>query len=286
MPQVSVIIPTYNRLSYLKKALKSVMVQTFKDYEIIVVDDGSTDGTTSYISGLPFIRYVYQENKGVSAARNRGLTIARGEYVCFLDSDDTWKKTKLEKQAEVFQNNPGLKACYTEETWIRNGKHLNQMKKHQKYSGWIFEKALPLCIISPSSIMLKKDVFNDLGCFDENLDVCEDYDFWLRLTARYQVLFLKEALIVKYGGHKDQLSRKYWGMDIFRVVALEKMLLEYPLNDQNKKAVYKEFKYKYNVLKRGAWKRKNIPFWINCHINEKKVIFKHFGRVFLQAISK
>jgi len=271
MPKVSIIIPTYNRLPFLKKAIDSVLQQTVSDVEIIVVDDGSTDGTTQYIIQYPFIHYIYQENQGVSVARNRGLERAGGEYICFLDSDDTWKKTKLEKQLQAFENNPDLKACYTDEVWIKNGKHFNQHKKHRKYSGWIFEKALPLCIISPSSIMVKRDIFDEIGTFDEVLWACEDYDLWLRLTARYPVHFIEEPLIIKTGGHVDQLSRRYWGMDRFRTYALEK-ILQTNLEPQQRKAVIKEMRYKYDVLKQGAWKRKNMFFWLECQVKEKRAM--------------
>jgi len=284
MTNVSVIIPTYNRLQSLKSAINSVLEQTYKDYEIIVVDDGSTDGTTDYITRFPFIRYLYQPNKGVSCSRNRGLSIAKGKYISFLDSDDIWKKDKLKKQVSILEQNPEIKACYTNETWIKNGKNFNQHKKHQKYSGWIFEKTLPLCIISPSSIMLKKELFSTIGEFDEDLAVCEDYDLWIRLTAHHQVYYIDDPLIIKNGGHKDQLSKKHWGMDRFRTYALEK-ILNTNISSNQRKAVIKQLREKYFVLKNGAFKRKNIPFWIECNLKEKKACFKYWLKEFLQLFT-
>ena len=270
-PTVSVIIPTFNRAHTLPRAIKSVLAQSYQNFELIVIDDGSTDETASVFQDYPYVQYFYQKNKGVSAARNHGLKIAQGKYICFLDSDDAWHKNKLEKQLNIFENDPELQACYTDETWIRNGKHFNQHKKHKKYSGWIFEKTIPLCIISPTSIMLNKSVFSSIGDFDESLPACEDYDLWLRLSLHYPIHFIPEQLITKYGGHQDQLSRLYWGMDRFRVYALEKILKQ-TLTRQQKSAVLNELKRKYNILKLGAKKRRKYIFWLYCAFRGSNVI--------------
>ncbi len=224
-PRVSIIIPTYNRCGFLKSAIESVFQQTLDDWELIVVDDGSKDETWDYLdncSGLTGLRL--EKNKGVSFARNRGIERAQGELICFLDSDDCWQPEKLATQVAFMDEHPECSACYTDEIWIRNGVRVNPMKKHRKYSGQVFRKCLPLCIISPSSIMMTRQVLNDIGLFDESLPACEDYDMWLRLTLRHSVHFIEEKLIVKTGGHSDQLSRKFWGMDRFRVQAMEKIL--------------------------------------------------------------
>ncbi|MBU0650624.1 glycosyltransferase, partial [bacterium] len=126
--------------------------------------------------------YHYQKNSGVSSARNKGILLSKGKYLAFLDSDDEWKKNKLKKQIEFFKENPALKICQTDEEWIRNGKWINQKKIHQKKSGWIFEPSLELCLISPSSVIIHKDIFDHIGLFDETLMACEDYDLWLRIT--------------------------------------------------------------------------------------------------------
>lgn len=238
---VSVIIPTYNRKKFLKEAIDSVRSQTFKDFEIIVIED--------------------KEQEGPATARNQGVLKAKGKYIAFLDSDDLWNKRKLEKQLKYLQRNPEFKICYTNEEWIRNGEHLNQLKKHQKYHGWIFDKCLPLCIISCSSILMERSVFDELGGFDETLPVCEDYDLWLRMALRYPIAYLDEKLIVKRGGHPDQLSRKYWGMDRFRIRALEK-LLKMKLNNEQRELVLQELTNKYNVLLSGSWKRKKYLRWL------------------------
>jgi glycosyltransferase involved in cell wall biosynthesis len=235
---VSVIIPTFKRPKFTEEAITSVKAQTFQDFELVVV-----------------------EKEGVSAARNYGVATSFGKYIAFLDSDDLWEKRKLEKQIAYLQAHPEFKICYTNETWLRNGKHLNQLKKHQKYQGWIFDKCLPLCIISASSILMEREVFDALGGFDETLPVCEDYDLWLRLSLRYPIAYLDEKLIIKRGGHADQLSKKYWGMDRFRIQALKKLLKE-KLTPEQRQLVTEELAKKYQVLLTGAWKRGRFLFWL------------------------
>jgi glycosyltransferase involved in cell wall biosynthesis len=162
------------------------------------------------------------DHKGVSAARNLGIKLSQGNYVAFLDSDDLWKKDKINVQMSLMKSLPQTKICYTEEIWIRNGVFVNPKKKHQKYSGWIFEKVLPLCLLSLSSSLFHRSVFEEVGIFDEDLPACEDYDLGIRVALRYPIHLITKPLIIKRGGHPDQLSRKYWGMDQFRVKALEK----------------------------------------------------------------
>ena len=163
-------------------------------------------------------------NYGVSRARNEGLSQAKGRYVCFLDSDDLWDKNKLKTQVHWMERNSDCQICYTDEIWIRKGVRVNPMVKHQKYSGDIYRHCLPLCIVSPSSVMLRSRLLNEIGNFDESLPVCEDYDLWLRIAMKYRFHCIEQPLVIKFGGHEDQLSRKYWGMDRFRVAALKKIL--------------------------------------------------------------
>ena len=259
MPKVSVIIPTYNRLPMLKEAVDSVLTQDFGDMELIVVDDGSTDGTAEeirqYGGKVKFIQH--SENKGVSNARNRGILQARGKYIAFLDSDDLWVKRKLKIQVAFLDDNPHYSICYTDEIWIRKGKRVNPMRKHAKYSGWIFEKCLPLCTISPSSAMMRKTLFSKVGLFDEALPVCEDYDLWLRVSSRFPIFFINRKLIIKRGGHPDQLSQRSWGNDRYRVMALEKLLSEPYLRPEEREMILKEMKKKCQILYKGFLKRGN-----------------------------
>jgi len=222
---ISVIIPSFNRKNTLSRSIDSVLKQTYKPSEIILVDDGSTDGTRGFIlSSYPNIKYFFQPKKGVSSARNKGILESSSEWIAFLDSDDEWMPQKLEKQKKQLEKHSGIFISHTNEIWIRNGVRVNQMKKHQKYGGYIFDKCLDICRMSPSSVLIHKRVISDIGVFDETLQVCEDYDLWLRITSKYSVLFEKELLIIKYGGHKDQLSKVKEGIEQFRIQSLEKIL--------------------------------------------------------------
>jgi glycosyltransferase involved in cell wall biosynthesis len=256
---VSIIIPTFNRKTLLRRALQSVYQQSYSSFEVIVVDDGSTDQTKEMIiSDFPLVRYFYKSNQGVSAARNLGLDHAKGEWLAFLDSDDEWLPKKLENQINLLKSRSEYKICHTNEQWVRHGVKVNQMKKHKKTGGWIFPQCLPLCAMSPSSIMIQKSVFADIGHFDTRLSCCEDYDMWLRVTAKYPVLFIEEPQIIKYGGHDDQLSKKYWGMDRFRVQALQNILSNDDLNEENRQKAIAELLKKCRIIQQGAEKRGKV----------------------------
>ncbi|MDQ7064108.1 MAG: glycosyltransferase [candidate division KSB1 bacterium] len=222
--RISVIIPTFNRRRWLPETIRSVLAQTFPPHEIIVVDDGSTDGTEDWLlEAFPDVHYHWQPQAGPSAARNQGARMATGNWLAFLDSDDRWLPYKLQRQVEFLCDHAEFQAVYTNEIWIRSGRRVNPKKRHQKYGGWIYPHCLPLCIISPSSILLSRELWEWSGGFDESLPACEDYDLWLRIAAQHPIGYIDEPLIVKHGGHVDQLSRQ-WGLDRYRVRALEKML--------------------------------------------------------------
>jgi glycosyltransferase involved in cell wall biosynthesis len=223
-PLVSVIIPTYNRGWILAEAIESVLVQGFGDYELIVVDDGSTDRTGEMLRSYgDRLRTLRQANRGVSAARNAGTAAARGEWIAFLDSDDLWLPRKLERQVAFLEDRPDAEICQTEEVWIRDGRRVNPARKHRKTGGMIFERSLELCLVSPSAVMLRRGLLEGLGGFDESLPACEDYDLWLRVSRRRPVHLVPEALVVKRGGHPDQLSRQ-WGLDRYRIRSIRKLL--------------------------------------------------------------
>ena len=256
--RISVIIPTFNRIDTLGRALRSVLAQTFAPYEVIVVDDGSTDGSGDFIKReFPTVMYRFQENKGVSAARNQGMEMASGEWFAFLDSDDEWLPQKLARQRDLINKNPDHKLCHTEEIWIRNGRRVNPKTRYQKSGGWIYEKCLPLCVISPSSVLLERSLITEVGGFDESLTACEDYDLWLRICSREPVLFIEEAMMKKYGGHSDQLSTTVWGLDRFRIRALEKILASKTLNLKNEQATREMLITKLGIFISGAEKRGN-----------------------------
>lgn len=254
--KVSVIIPTYNRAWTLDNAIESAFSQDYKDFEIIVVDDGSTDDTCKILEKYKSrIRIFFQENKGVSVARNIGIENSRGNFIAFLDSDDAWEKDKLSCQINFFKKNPQAMICQTEEIWIRNGRRVNPQKKHQKLSGIIFEKSLHLCIISPSSVMIKKELLESKGVFNKNFPVCEDYDLWLRITHDTPVFLIDRLCSIKKGGHGDQLSHRH-SQDKYRIESILDLLRSQVLTlDQTKKAekvlINKCRIYANGCLKRG-----------------------------------
>jgi len=250
---VSVIITTYNRRPYVKAAVESVLAQDYRDKEIIVVDDGSRDGSDEELVGLP-VRYVWKENEGISSARNLGISLAKGDFISFLDVDDLWKKGKLSIQMRLMNEQVSL-ISYTNEVWIRNGVRLNQGHRHRKHSGLIYQHCLPLCIISPSSAVINRKVLGDVGLFDEALPVCEDYDMWLRITCRYPVLFVDSELIIKRGGHPDQLSRRFEAMDRFRIESLAKILSMRILTPEQRTFTLAELRKKCAIYAQGARKR-------------------------------
>ena len=254
-PLVSVIIPTFNRAWTVGSAIDSVIVQNYPNFELIVVDDGSSDHTPALLSAYKdAILPIHQPNRGVSAARNRGIAAASGDLIAFLDSDDYWLPGKLSEQVAFFKAHPAAWICQTEEIWIRNGRRVNPRRRHKKPAGDIFIPSLELCLVSPSAVMAKKALFVEIGGFDENLPACEDYDLWLRVSSRYSVHLIEKPLIVKQGGHPDQLSRQP-GLDKYRIFAIEKMLAGRSLTDEQYRAAVKALEEKCAIYAAGCRKR-------------------------------
>jgi GT2 family glycosyltransferase len=253
---VSVIIPTHDRLRMLQDAIDSVLAQTYRDFELIVVDDGSDDGTAEKIPARygSAVRVLAQARRGVAAARNLGVKCSRGTYLAFLDSDDMWRPRKLESQMGFMQTEARSQICQTEEIWIRNGVRVNPKKRHRKPSGDIFRASLDLCLVSPSAALMTRELFERAGRFDESFPVCEDYDLWLRIALEYPVALIAEPLVVKRGGHADQLSRSTWGLDRFRARAIKK-LLDSGLDGEKRRWALEALAEKVAILAQGARKR-------------------------------
>ncbi len=251
----SVIIPTFNRAWTLGAAIDSVLAQSHDDFELIVVDDGSTDTTPDLLAAYgEKIRWLHQKNRGVSAARNAGIRVSRGSLITFLDSDDRWLPEKLAIQAAFLNAHPDVKICQTEEIWIRNGVRVNPKKKHAKPSGDIFQRSLSLCLVSPSAVMLRRELFDEVGLFDETLPACEDYDLWLRISCRYPVLLIDQPLIIKTGGHPDQLSRQA-GLDQYRIRSLSGLIKSGCLSRTQRAQTIKILKEKCCIYADGCRKR-------------------------------
>ena len=256
--QISVVIPTFNRLQTLIPAIESVCNQTSAVDEIIVVDDGSTDATSSEICRrYSQVKLIQQSNRGVSAARNAGIKQASFDWIALLDSDDSWLPEKITSIRKAKNRQPEYLLFHSDEIWIRRGVRVNAMKKHGKSGGWIFENCLPLCVISPSSAVFHRSLLQSCGYFDETLPVCEDYDLWLKICHQYPVCYIDKPLITKYGGHEDQLSTRYWGMDRFRIRSLHRLLQQDVLTDQNRQAATSMLVKKLLILLKGARKHSN-----------------------------
>ncbi|MDR0881802.1 MAG: glycosyltransferase family 2 protein [Candidatus Adiutrix sp.] len=255
-PLVSVIIPTFNRAATLGRAVNSVLNQDYAPMELIVVDDGSEDETPSILAPLREagrLTLTRQPNLGVSAARNAGLRLAHGPLIAFLDSDDEWRPGKITAQADYFQAHPGEVLVQTQEIWMRNGRRVNPGRRHLKKDGDIFLDSLALCLISPSAVMLRRTLLDEVGWFDENLLAAEDYDLWLRVLARHQAGLIDQALVIRHGGRPDQLSANH-SLDRFRIMALEK-ILKSPLSAERRAAATRELERRRAIYQAGRAKR-------------------------------
>ncbi len=257
MPFISVIIPTCNRERYILRALNSVLDQTFRDFDVWIIDDGGSDGTGDLIRKRAAqeteirIHYEHTPNRGVAAARNLGIRQSGGDWIALLDSDDEWVPVKLEKQVNFLHRNPGISLFHTGETWIRNGIRINTPQAYRKYGGEVFERSLPVCMIGPSTALISRYLFEEAGGFDEEYPVCEDYDFWLRVTSRYETGFIDEPLTVKYGGHADQLSTTTVAMDYWRVRSMCRILQIRSFSPVRRAVVLDEIRRKGRILLRG-----------------------------------
>lgn len=255
-PLVSSIIPTYNRAETIMRAVNSALSQDYKPHELIVIDDGSEDETGQLLKPLADkgeLLLIRQANRGVSAARNQGLKLARGTLIAFLDSDDEWLPGKIRAQVEYFQRNPQAVLAQTQERWLRKGRRVNPGLKHLKKSGDIFMESVKLCLISPSAVMLKKSLLTEVGLFDESLAACEDYDLWLRILAEHPADLIDREYLIRHGGRPDQLSAGPC-LDKFRVTALEKILAR-PLSPERRQAVIEELERRRAIYLNGKARR-------------------------------
>ncbi len=256
---VSVVIPTYNRAELVVEAVASVLEQRGAPrMEVIVVDDGSSDGSGRMVEerfgpGVLCIRRA--ERGGVSAARNTGIRAAQGEWLAFLDSDDLWRPEKIAAQCRCFVAHPGMLICQTEEIWMRGGRRLNPRNYHEKPEGRCFPLLLERCLVSPSAVMLHRDLLDDVGLFDETLPACEDYDLWLRIGCRYPIGIVRKALVVKRGGRPDQLSSSIPALDQYRIRAIARLLRSGVLGGDDRRVALDALERKCRIYGEGCRKR-------------------------------
>lgn len=223
-PTVSVIIPTYNRAHLLPRAIESVLNQTYQVFEVIIIDDGSTDKTREVVKSFttPNIKYIkFEKNKGAAAARNIGINVARGEFIAFQDSDNEWCREKLTKQVELFKDTPSRLGVIYSGIWrIKNNKkNYVPSDKISKTEGNIYEMILMGNFIDLSAAIVKKECFSEVGLFDESLPCLQDWELWIRISKRYDFKYLKEPLVNAYYT-SDSISINYGKL----IVAVEYIL--------------------------------------------------------------
>lgn len=220
MSFVSVIIPTYNGSRYICETIDSVLLQTYKDYEIIVIDDGSTDQTEDTLKKYGSkIKYLYQRNQGPSAARNFGIKNSVGKYIGFLDHDDIWLPNKLEIQVKILDENHDLAFVCADAYCIDSfGKIIKLWKMHKRET---FKNLYESNFVLNLTALVKKSCFNDIGGYDKKLFVCQDYDLWLRLAKKYKFKHLNYAL-AKYRKHENNISNNIELLAMDRIAIFKK----------------------------------------------------------------
>lgn len=275
---VSIILPTYNRAEFIGAALDSVFAQTYENWELIIIDDGSTDSTTEVLEQYndSRLRYIYQENQGVSGARNTGIGQCAGDVIALLDSDDEWLPKKLETQLAYMEQH-NFEICQTEEIWVRKGKRVNQPAKYAKPEGWFFDQSVEMCLISPSCTMFTRACWDEIGPFDVSMPSCEDYDMWLRACHTYPVGLVREKLTIKHGGRQDQLSVHVPCADLYRIRALIKILQCGKLDANQEALALKELATKVDIYRQGCEKRgksdESEQVWnLFCRIRDGKKV--------------
>ena len=266
LPLITAVIPTYNRPEQTLEAVKSVLEQSYRPLELIIGDDGSEDQTLSVLKAYTSdeenrrgvsVRIMEMDHCGFPGeVRNRCAAEAAGELFAFLDSDDLWRPDKLEKQyGELHRDRPDCLISHTREEWNRSGKIISQAGMDHKREGDIFTDALKKCIIGPSTVMMARSLYKESGGFRSDMEIAEDYEYWLRLTAFHMVSYLDEPLTVKRAGHGEQLSEKYGQIEIFRIQGLRDLVDSNFFSGDNAVRAARELSRKCTVYGRGCLKR-------------------------------
>lgn len=256
---ISVVIPTYNRLPFLLTALASVFAQSHLPDEVIVIDDGSQYTKLSMqalqsTAPIP-LTYVSVPHCGKpSRLRNRGCELAQGDLIAFLDDDDIWLPRKLERH-HALHSATHVRFSHSREIWVRNGCPISQPPAMHQRSGDLFLSTLHKCIIGPSTMVMERTLFQELGGFNETLEIAEDYEFSIRASLRCSIYYIDEPLIFKIGGHASQLSERYEYIELFRIEALRHVLATVPLTHFQRKSIQDSLVDKYHIWAQGCEKR-------------------------------
>ncbi|MCK4305695.1 MAG: glycosyltransferase family 2 protein [Candidatus Eisenbacteria sp.] len=306
MARVTVIVPTHNKKEPVAEALRSVLSQTFRDFEIVVSDDGSTDGTPLHLLRMlgaqpdaleilsrmsptsikPFshafsqngvtVQYHYGSNRGLSAARNRGIRSARGDYIAFIEAEDEWQREHLEVQMAFLESHPDARLCRVAERYVKDGKP-RKNRNTSTASGWIFEAALEASPMSTSALLAHRSCFASCGAFDENLPACDEYDLWLRFAARYPIYYIPDGPIVTRKSARGDGSSRTWSWDRFRVYALEKAFQSGHLSPNQRFMVAQEIVRKCERLVQGFRRQRS---------DERSNFYERKRRRFAQEVRK
>ena len=213
-PLVSIVLASYNMGHYLPESVRTVLAQTYENIEVIIIDDGSTDDTEEQIKPLLVdsrLRYIKQENQGQPKAKNNGIKASKGEYIAFCDGDDLWAPNKLEIQLPLFKDDPEVGVVYSEVSYIDDkGNPLDKEQPYERYSGKVTDKLILKNFIPFGTAIVKKQCFDEMGLFDENLPMGIDWDLWLRLSTRYKIMYIPAKTYI-YRIWPGQMSSNYRG---------------------------------------------------------------------------
>ncbi len=303
--RVSVVVSTFNKKEMVADCIRSILDQTFRDFEIVVSDDGSTDGTPYHVfrefqaqpkaieilarqspgsirpfshiftsQGIP-IQYHYCQSRGLSTARNRGIKAARGEYIAFLEAEDLWDERHLATQMAFIEANPATRVCYVTHKYVGEDRK-RRLPDPETPDGWIFRAALERSPMCTSGVLVHRSCFAECGTFDENLPACEDYDMWVRLSAHYQIRFVEGVTVARRAMRRDG-SPRAWSWDRFRVYALEKAFQSGRLTIGQRLLVAEEIVRKCERLVEGFKRQKS---------EERSNFYERKRRRFAQEVRK
>jgi glycosyltransferase involved in cell wall biosynthesis len=265
MPRVSVVIPAYNAERFVAAAIESVLAQTFKDLEVIVVDDGSRDGTGAIAArfGEP-VRYLRQDNAGVAAARNRGIRESRGGLTAFLDADDTWRSDKLEKQLAALETQPQYRVCYSAFTVVDDNLDPLRIAHSSRRAGILEDLVLRGNVVgSICTVLCRRELFDLAGAFDPALSQCADWDMWVRLARLTEFLYLDEPLVT-YRQHDDNMSRNAPLYERDTLYLLDKAFAMPELPEAVRAGKRQAYGRAFMVLAGCYWKGGDVPAFLRC----------------------